>query len=229
MGELENAVSEVTNQLLNGKPHIRLLEAGCGSSTHIKFDPEVYAVGIDISEEQLKKNTIVQEKILGDIEEYPLPREQFDVAICWMVLEHLPNPQRAMQNMFSSVKPRGLVILGYPNLLSIKGIVTKLTPFWFHKKFYKFMKYGCQPFPTYLRMAITPTNVRRFAEENGFSVIFSKLVEGGVAKRFRKRFRIMDFAFTAADLVTRVLSLGQLRSPLLDACGVVLQKRGESS
>ena len=121
MGELEDAVCEVTNQLLNGKPRIKLLEAGCGSYTHIKFNPEVYAVGIDISKEQLERNVTVQEKILGDLEQYPLPRDEFDVAICWMVLEHLPNPQQAMRNMFDCVKPGGLVILGFPNLLSIKG------------------------------------------------------------------------------------------------------------
>jgi SAM-dependent methyltransferase len=229
MGELEDAVSQTTNQLLDGKRRIKLLEAGCGSSTHIRFNPAVYAVGIDISEEQLKKNTKVQEKILGDIEEYPLPRDEFDVAICWMVLEHLPNPRRAMQNMFSCVKPKGLVILGFPNLLSIKGVATKFTPFWFHQMFYRFMRYEFRPFPTYLRMAIIPTNVKRFAEENGFSVVFSKMVEGGVAKRVRRRFRVMDFVFTAADRATSALSLGKLQSPLLDACALVLQKRGLGS
>ena len=229
MGELENAVCEATNSLLNGRGRIKVLEAGCGSSTHIRFKPEVYAVGIDISKEQLEKNTIVQEKILGDIEQYPLPHDEFDVAICWMVLEHLPNPQNAMRNMFSSVKPQGLVILGFPNLLSIKGIVTKVTPFWFHTLFYRVMKYEFRPFPTYLRVAITPTNVARFAEQNGFSVVFSKFVEGGVAKRVRNRFRVMDFAFTAADRVTSVLSFGKLQSPLLDACAFVLQKRGVNS
>lgn len=229
MGELENAVCEVTNSLLNGKDRIKVLEAGCGSSTHIKFNPEVHTVGIDISEEQLEKNVVVKEKILGDIQEYPLPQEEFDVVICWMVLEHLPNPQSAMMNMFRSVKPKGLVILGFPNLLSIKGVVTKFTPFWFHELFYRVMKYKSQHFPTYLRKEIVPANVVKFAEENGFSVVLTKLVEGAVTKRVRNRFRIMDFAFVAIDRITNVLSSGKLLSPLLDACAIVLQKRGASS
>lgn len=225
MGELEAAVCEVTNQLLHGKPRIRLLEAGCGSSTHIKFNPEVYAVGIDISKTQLEKNVTVQEKILGDLEQYPLPRDEFDVAICWMVLEHLPNPQQAMRNMFGCVKPGGLVILGFPNLLSIKGVVTKFTPFWFHELFYKVMNYESRHFPTYLRKTIAPANVIKFAEQNGFAVVFCKLVEGGVTKRVRSRFRAVDIAFAAADRVTSVLSFGKLPSPLLDACALILEKR----
>jgi SAM-dependent methyltransferase len=229
MGELEDAVCEVINELLNGKPRIKLLEAGCGSYTHIKFNPEVYAVGIDISKEQLERNVTVQEKILGDLEKYPLPRDEFDVAICWMVLEHLPNPQQAMRNMFGCVKPGGLVILGFPNLLSIKGVVTKFTPFWFHELFYKVMNYESQHFPTYFRKKIVPANVIEFAEENGFSVVFSKLVEGSVTKRVRNRFRVVDFAFAAADRVTTLLSFGKLSSPLLDACALILQKRKISS
>jgi SAM-dependent methyltransferase len=229
MSELENAVCKVTNSLLTGKDRVKVLEAGCGSSTHIKLNPEVYAVGIDISKEQLEKNIVVKEKILGDIQEYPLPLDEFDVVICWMVLEHLPNPQNAMMNMFRSVKPEGLVVLGFPNLLSIKGIVTKFTPFWFHELFYKVMKYKSQHFPTYLRKEIVPANVAKFAEENGFSVVLTKVVEGGVTKRVRNRFRAMDFAFIAVDRVTNVLSSGKLLSPLLDECAIVLQKRGVNS
>lgn len=224
MGELETAVSEMTNTLLNAKSQIKLLEAGCGSSTHIKFNPKLYAVGIDISKDQLAKNDIVQEKILGDIQDYPLPQNEFDVAICWMVLEHLPRPRHAMRNIFKSVKPQGLVIFGIPNLYSIKGIVTKFTPFWFHELFYKIMNYQSCHFPTYLRFAIVPKNILKFAEDNGFSVRLCKLVEGGVVRKVRSRFWIMDLAFSATDKVVRSISFGKLQSPLLDGCAIILQK-----
>ena len=225
MGELEQAVCVRTNALLAGQSHIKLLEAGCGSSTHITFEPQVYAVGIDISREQLEKNVTVQERILGDLQEYPLPANEFDVAICWMVLEHLAEPQKALVNMFNAVKPGGLVILGFPNLFSIKGIVTKLTPFWFHEAFYRMMKYQFHPFPTYLRVAILPAKVVRFAEEQGFSVELVKLVEGGVVKKVRSRFRMLDVTFAAIDWVTKVISFGRMQSPLLDGCAIILKKR----
>src|SRR5262249_30880917 len=86
--EIREAVSDAANSQLEGKTHIKLLEAGCGSATHVRFKPVVHAVGIDISKEQLDRNTAVQEKILGDLQEYPLPKSEYDVALCWMVLAH---------------------------------------------------------------------------------------------------------------------------------------------
>jgi len=222
--ELKITVSEMANSLMDGKSQINVLEAGCGSASHIRFKARVHAVGIDISKEQLEQNAVVQEKILGDIQTYPLRKEDFDVVLCWMVLEHLAKPNDALLNLFGSVKPGGLLILGFPNLLSFKGIVTKITPFWFHRLFYQFMKYKRRPFPTYLRVALLPKHVMRFAEDNGFCVAFFRLVEGGVAKRLRSRFWFVDLAFSVVNSVTQAASFGRLQSLLLDNCAMILKK-----
>lgn len=229
MGETEQPVSEMANSFLNGKSHVRLLEAGCGSASHVRLNAEVDAVGIDISQEQLEVNTAVREKILGDIQDFPLPQKEFDVVVCWMVLEHLPRPNDALLNMFGAVKPSGLVILGFPNLLSFKGLVTKITPFWFHNLFYKFMKYQSRHFPTYLRVAILPDRISRFAEAHGFSVAFCKVVEGRVPKRFRSRFWLVDVAFRAMNLAAQILSLGRWQSFLHDECAMILRRGEECS
>jgi 2-polyprenyl-3-methyl-5-hydroxy-6-metoxy-1,4-benzoquinol methylase len=224
MAELEQSVSEVANTLLAGKDRIKLLEAGCGSSTHIHFNAQLHVVGIDIAPEELEKNTVVQEKIVGDIQEYALPSNEFDVVICWMVLEHLPRPKDALVNMSRTLRPQGLMILGFPNLMSVKGVITKLTPFWFHELFYKVMKYQSRHFPTFLRTDILPKNIVQFAEQNGFSVELCKLVEGGVSKKVRSRFAVADWMFKAIDATTRAVSFGGMQSPLLDNCAVVLRK-----
>jgi ubiquinone/menaquinone biosynthesis C-methylase UbiE len=224
MVELDEEVSTKANSLLQGKSRIKLLEAGCGSASHLRFGAEVYAVGIDISQEQLERNEVVKEKILGDIQEYRLPEQEFDVVVCWWVLEHLSKPKDGLLNLFRAVKPQGLLILAFPNLLSVKGAVTKITPFWFHRLFYQFMRYTSPHFPTYLRAALLPKRVIRFAEQNGFSVELCRLVEGRVSKRVRSRFRLMDLAFSSMEAVTRLVSLGRLQSPLLDACAVILRK-----
>lgn len=227
MVNLQESVSEILTSLLDGKGNIKVLEAGCGSATHITFAAEVHAVGIDISREQLEQNAFVQEKILGDIQDYPLPKEDFDVAVCWMVLEHLKRPKDALVKLFDSVKPGGLLILGFPNLLSFKGMVTKLTPFWAHTLFYQFMRYKSRHFPTYLRVALLPGNVLRFAKENGYSVVFCTLVEGGVTKKVRSRFWLVDMTFRALNALVQVVSLGKAQSLLLDNCAIVLRKQGE--
>jgi len=227
MGEdIRDIVSVKANSLLAGHTQVQVLEAGCGSSTHVRLKGVARTVGIDICKEQLDANDVVQEKLHGDIQDYPLPKEQFDVAICWMVLEHLPRPNDALLNMFASLKPKGILILGFPNLFSIKGLVTKFTPFWFHEGFYKFMKYTSRHFPTYLRTAILPARLTRFAQNNGFTVEFCKLEQGTVTKRFRNRFKVADVTFATVDFLCRVITLGKAQSLLLDNCFVILQKRG---
>jgi SAM-dependent methyltransferase len=223
--ELEEATSQKANALLNGKSLISVLEAGCGSASHIGFDAAVHAVGIDISREQLDRNRTIQESILGDIQTYPLPKNAFDVVVCWTVLEHLSRPNDALLNMFEAVQPSGLVILGFPNLASIKGLVTKFTPFWFHQLFYRLMKYKSSPFPTYFRADIMPHRIRRFAEKNGFSVELCRVVEGRVTQKFRARFRVMNLAFSTLDAVLKVLSFGRSQSLLLDNCAMILRKQ----
>lgn len=222
--DIEEVVSKAANSLLNGKRHIKLLEAGCGSASRIKLNASVYAVGVDISREQLDQNTMLQEKILGDIQGCALPEQEFDIVICWMVLEHLSRPKDALRNLFRAVKPQGLLILGFPNLLSAKKALAKVTPFWFHKLFYRYMKYTSRHFPTYLRAAILPKRVMRLAEDHGFAVEFCTLLEDPVWTRISQRFWFMGLVLAAGIAVTRLVSLGKVQSPLLDNCGLILRK-----
>ena len=223
--QLEDVVSENINSLLGNKTTIKLLEAGCGSATHIRFNQNVHSVGIDISKEQLDRNTVIQEKILGDIQTYPLPEDEFDIVICWEVLEHLPRPKEALQNMFKAVKPDGLVILAFPNLISFKGLATKYTPHWFHQFAYRLMKYKSRPFPTYFRLAIIPNRVRGFAEAHGLSEVSCNLSEGRFQRRVRDRFRSVDWIFAAVNGLVRVASFGRCPSLYHDACYLILKKK----
>ena len=98
---------------------------------YFNFAPAIKTVGIDISREQLDRNKVIQERILGDIQTYPLPRDEFVVVVCWDVIEHLAKPTDALVNMFNATKPAGFVILGFPNLASLKGSSRRQRPFGF--------------------------------------------------------------------------------------------------
>ena len=50
---LQKPVCEALNDLLYGKDHIRVLEAGCGSASQIGFTPRIHAVGIDIDPQRI--------------------------------------------------------------------------------------------------------------------------------------------------------------------------------
>jgi SAM-dependent methyltransferase len=226
---LHDVISEKANLLLEGRSNVTLLEAGCGSASRFSFTTVVKSVGIDISKEQLAQNNVVQEKILGDIQNYPLTREAFDIVVCWDVLEHLSRPRDGLLNLFNAVKPDGLLILGFPNLVSFKGIVTKITPLWLHTCFYRYMKYRFRPFPTYLRLAILPNRVMKLAQDNGFSIVFSRLVEGGVTKNFRDRFWFMNLMCSLVDKVSQAVSFGRCRSLYLDNCALILKKENKKA
>ena len=54
--------------LLPAKTPLRVLEAGCGSTSHLPLDERCQLTGIDISERQLARNARLHERIVGDLE-----------------------------------------------------------------------------------------------------------------------------------------------------------------
>jgi len=217
-------LSERVEQLLAGKSEIKLLEAGCGSFSHISLKPFVRSVGIDISQEQLDLNTDLDEKILGDIQTYPLPESEFDVIVCWYVIEHLARPQDALERMFKALKPGGLLILTFPNILSIKGLVTKYTPHWFHRFVYRLLGFEMRPFTTYCRWSILPERVRQHGESRGLTMVHRRLMEDEVTQRFRERYWLMRMGFSVADVMARWVTFGKCPSTHLDNCELILKK-----
>ena len=49
-----------------------------------------------------------------DITHIPLPYDQFDCIICYHVLEHIPDDEKAMRELFRVLKPSGWAILQSP-------------------------------------------------------------------------------------------------------------------
>ena len=139
---------------MGGRSSIQVLEAGCGSLIHFHFDRETRLVGIDISEEQLRWNTVLD--------------------------EHLPKPELALRNFTDAVKQGGLIVLKLPNLLSLKGLATKFLPHSLHMLAYRYLKSkrkstarsDVAPFKTYLKFSTSPNAIRRFALQNGLSVVY---------------------------------------------------------
>lgn len=165
---------------MGGRSSIQVLEAGCGSLSHFHFDRETRLVGIDISEEQLRWNTVLDESIVGDIQYFSFPPSSFDIVVCVDVLEHLPKPELALRNFTDAVKQGGLIVLKLPNLLSLKGLATKFLPHSLHMLAYRYLKSkrkstarsDVAPFKTYLKFSTSPNAIRRFALQNGLSVVY---------------------------------------------------------
>lgn len=206
-----------------------ILEAGCGSASHLSIPDDATLVGIDISNRQLSRNTRLNEAIVGDIQVFPLPNESFDLVVCWDVLEHLPDPEKALFNLFEAARPGGLVLLAFPNLLSLKGLVTRFTPFFVHLWFYRYIigdhrdPKDMDQFPTYLRWAMTPANVTELARTRGLHVSFFLRYEGPVLCYLRSRHRLAGIVLDGFERFCRVLTFGRW-NPNLSDCLILLEK-----
>jgi SAM-dependent methyltransferase len=212
------------DKLLENNKKVKLLEAGCGSAMHLKIKKDIYAVGIDISQKQLNLNNYLNEKILGDIQIYPLPKGEYDIIICWEVLEHLSTPIKALKNMFNALNEGGVCVLAFPNVLSLKGMITKFSPHLVHQLFYRLMRYQFKPFPTYLRWSIRMENIKKFARKEGLSIAHSTNGEGFVQKRLRSKLFLIDLLFGFVDLNLKLITLGKYNSFLRDNNILILQK-----
>ena len=223
------AVQRILDAELAQRPPPRVLEAGCGSTTRLRFPAGARLTGIDISERQLAANRVLDEKIVGDVQSFSWSEPRFDVIVSWDVLEHLADPSAALRNLSSALVPCGLIVLALPNLLSIKGAVTRLTPWQAHVWFYRYVMGDRRgpaqwdQFPTFLRLAIAPPRLIRYASTLGLRPLFRLEYEGPVQRDLRRRYRFADWAFRLAGLSGRALTLGRW-DPRHSDCLMVLRK-----
>lgn len=195
---------------------VRVLEAGCGEfPSPLGLDGRAHIVGIDVSPQQLERNEWADEKILGDITTHDFAAAGFDVIVCWDVLEHLPNPEAALERFVSAVRPGGLVVIKVPNVLSGKGLITKLSPHWFHVLVYKHV-FGYPnpgvgdrpPFRTFLRLAIAPRALRRFAERQGMLIEMCGTYEADKQQFVRGKARLTGRPWRLVRNLIRLATLG---------------------
>jgi 2-polyprenyl-3-methyl-5-hydroxy-6-metoxy-1,4-benzoquinol methylase len=209
-------LQSLVDKLLSDRRNVKILEAGCGSGSYsyisLPKNTINYIVGIDISEEQLQKNPVVNEKILGDIETYQFAPSQFDLIICWWVLEHLPHPEKALNNFLTSLKEGGIIVLAVPNVFSIKGLITKYTPFWFHKWLYRsfFGVKGFKHFQAFMKFSISPISLRRFAAKNGLSVEYSCLYTPPETGEIIEKIKFINTGWWLTRQACKTLSFGRL-------------------
>ncbi len=122
---LQHTVDEITASWVAP----RVLEAGCGSLERVRFAPDAHVVGMDIEPVRIENNSTIDEGIVGDVETYDFEPESFDAVVCWYVFEHLHDPLAALVRFAKALRPGGILVLAFPNLLSPKGLVTKSRPF----------------------------------------------------------------------------------------------------
>ena len=217
MSDVLSELQRVIDSHLASGDGFRLLEAGCGSMSKVQLSEKVHITGIDISEMQLARNNSLDERIVGDIQTWKFPKHSFDIIICWEVLEHLNYPDRALDNFFDSVKPGGLIILAYPNLYSLKGMITKFTPHQVHIWYYRHLLHrpdaginDTAPFTTPFRSAATYPTIRRLAKSHSATEVFFALRESSSMQYVRQNFWALNLIMKTASFASRALTMGRV-------------------
>jgi 2-polyprenyl-3-methyl-5-hydroxy-6-metoxy-1,4-benzoquinol methylase len=116
---------------------LNVLEAGCGAKSNLNLINCVLT-GIDISQNQLNRNSSLQFKVCADLQTYANEAwsRSFDLIVCWDVLEHPESLPVVFKKFSSWIKnDSSRLILVFPNAQTLKGYVTKYSPSFLHRLF----------------------------------------------------------------------------------------------
>jgi SAM-dependent methyltransferase len=206
-------------------PLRRVLDAGAGGEMPLDIPLSAHLVAVDISEEALARNVNADEKFVADLQTHEFPAGSFDAAICWWVLEHVPNPMAVIGHLALSLRPGGLMLVGVPYLWGFKALVTKATPYRFHVWLARRSNPsagvdGHGPFPTTLKVDIAPSSLRRIAHEHSLSLIYEKAHSMEPELRLPRPLRLV-WRLTGRTL--KVITLGRY-DPLLSEYVALFEK-----
>ncbi|MGH7146273.1 MAG: class I SAM-dependent methyltransferase [Nitrospiraceae bacterium] len=119
------------------KPGERILDAGCGPGRHSMALARkgIRCLAIDCSEsilEEAKKGTSTAaldgmiEFKLEDITCLRFPDQSFEYVLCWGVLMHVPNIEKAVEELLRVMKPGGRIAISLSNPLSLECLALRV-------------------------------------------------------------------------------------------------------
>jgi SAM-dependent methyltransferase len=161
---------------------LNILEAGCGTKWWLDLRGVQYILtGVDIDQAALdirmNQTDDLDIAIHGDLRTVSLADGEYDVIYCSNVLEHVDGAETVLTNFVRWLKPGGILLLSIPNRESARGFVTRVTPFWFHVLFYRYIrgrrnagKPGYPPFKTYFDKVVGRQGIYAYCEKHGLEI-----------------------------------------------------------
>jgi SAM-dependent methyltransferase len=123
--------------------------------------------------------------MISDIQHIPVRDEAFDFVICWHVIEHVPNPEKAIEEINRVLRPNGILVLGVPHEKTVTNLVFR--PFrWLCRR-------GINNYYVRALAFYSPTHLREYTRSSLVSLL-------------EKDFRIMKVRLDTFDLpIFRIL------------------------
>lgn len=155
---------------------LRILEAGCGRRWPLKLSVPFVLTGVDLDRDALAARTDLDRAVLGDLRTVEFAPSSFDVIYSAFVLEHVRGAQGVLERFVRWLAPGGMLIVNVPDRDSAYGFVTRLTPFWAHVMFHRYLLRqplagtpGHGPYPTHYDAVISEGGLREFCRRNGLA------------------------------------------------------------
>ncbi len=163
---------------------IDILEAGCGQRWLLQQElggKKFRLTGVDLDKDalEIRKNVRkdLDEAIHGDLRSIAFGDRKFDVIYSAFVLEHISGAHDVLSRMTSWLKPNGIIVIEIPDPDSVKGLITRLSPHWFHVFYYRYIlgiktagHAGHGPYRTYFDPVNSRHGMYAFGEENKLKV-----------------------------------------------------------
>ncbi len=149
-----NFLAKISRQKLDKKvaPHksdLRTLELGAfGSASYSRYFTN--KIGLDI-----RPGPGVD--IVGSVYELPFKDNEFDIALCMVILEHLEEPKRAIAEINRVLKPGGKILVSVPFMFPMHA-----TP----GDYWRFTKYG-------LKLMFKDWDIVELCSETNFNEAFA--------------------------------------------------------
>jgi SAM-dependent methyltransferase len=198
---------------------LKVLAAEAGTRFGVR--PPTYVVGVETLQTERSPRSDADEQRVVDLERLELERAQYDVVLCCNVLEHVRRPLSVLPVLHGGLRPGGLVVIMVPNVVSVKGIVTRLTPFAIHRWYYRRVAGrhpDNDPAPSVHSFSLRPASLRRHAEKGGWKIEYWRVYEGGMQRTLRHRLGFVGWRWRLLVTLTRVLTLGFVTA---DGTGVI--------
>lgn len=106
----------------------QLLDYGCGVGTFAKYLINQGHVVFGVEPNPKARQFAVNKGIQAFANLDALPVQTFDAILLWHVLEHLPEPEKTLNELHQRLTPKGCLVLAVPNLRSADA--QHYGPFW---------------------------------------------------------------------------------------------------
>lgn len=161
---------------------LQILEAGCGNHWLLDLrEIQFTLTGVDLDKNALdlrqRRFNDLNETIIGDLCSLDLENNKYDIIYSSYVLEHVEGAECVLDKFYNWLKPGGILILIIPDRSSVQGFVTRLTPFWFHVFYKRYIKHlpnagktGFGPYPTVHERVVSKAGIHEYCRRSNFII-----------------------------------------------------------